>query len=111
VASNAYDEGIGQFFSRQSLDRGTLTLYTLKHLNARDFVRLTVGMILGNWQNDEALAMESVRGVTIDTRHTLIKVMLDGEVDTLTTPLEFAIRPKALSVIVPAEITASVEAA
>jgi diacylglycerol kinase family enzyme len=37
--------------------------------------------------------------------------MLDGEVDTLTTPLEFAIRPKALSVIVPAEITASVEAA
>jgi len=111
VASNAYDEGMGQFFSRQSLDRGTLTLYTLKHLKVRDFVRLTTGMLLGNWQNDEALSVESIRGVTIDTRHSLIKVMLDGEVVTLNTPLEFAIRPQALSVIVPAEVTASVEAA
>lgn len=111
VASNAYDEGLGQFFSRHSLDRGALTLYTLKHLNVRDFVRLTIGMILGNWRNDEALSMESVRSVSIDTRQTLIKVMLDGEVVTLTTPLEFAIRPKALSVIVPAEVTASVEVA
>jgi YegS/Rv2252/BmrU family lipid kinase len=111
VASNAYDEGLGQFFSRQSLDRGTLTLYTLKHLNVMDFVRLTTGMLLGNWQNDEALSMESIRGVTIDTRHSLIKVMLDGEVVTMNTPLEFSIRPQALSVIVPAEVTASVEAA
>ncbi|MGV3576795.1 MAG: diacylglycerol/lipid kinase family protein [Devosia sp.] len=111
VASNAYDEGLGQFFSRQSLDRGTLTLYTLKHLNVRDFVRLTTGMILGNWRNDQALSMESIRGVSIDTRQTLIKVMLDGEVMTLTTPLEFAIRPQALSVIVPAEVTPSAEAA
>ncbi|WP_244489143.1 diacylglycerol/lipid kinase family protein [Devosia sp. Root685] len=111
VASNAYDEGLGQFFSRQCLDGGTLTLYSLKHLNVRDFLRLTAGMILGNWQNDEALSMESITGVTIDTRHALIKVMLDGEVETLNTPLEFAIRPQALSVIVPAEITASVEVA
>jgi len=111
VASNAYDEGLGQFFSRQCLDGGTLTLYSLKHLNVKDFLRLTAGMILGHWQNDEALSMESVRGVTIDTRHSLIKVMLDGEVETLNTPLEFAIRPQALSVIVPAETTASVEVA
>lgn len=109
VASNAYDEGLGQFFSRQCLDGGTLTLYTLKHLNVRDFIRLTIGMILGNWQNDEALSMESVRGVTIDTHHTLVKVMLDGEVETLNTPLHFAIRPQALSVIVPAEVAASAE--
>lgn len=109
VASNAYDEGLGQFFSRKSLDRGTLTLYSLKHLNMRDFVRLTMGMILGNWQNDEALSIESVQGVTIDTHRRLIKVMLDGEVETLNTPLQFAVRPQALSVIVPAEVTASTE--
>lgn len=83
----------------------------LKHLNVRDFVRLTTGMILGNWRNDEALSMESIRSVSIDTRKTLIKVMLDGEVVTLTTPLDFAIRPQALSVIVPAEVAASVEVA
>ncbi|SEP64868.1 Diacylglycerol kinase family enzyme [Devosia sp. YR412] len=111
VASNSYDEGLGQFFSRQSLDRGSLTLYVLRHLTPRDFIRLTTGMLLGRWKNDEALSMESVNSVTIDTRKDLIKVMFDGEVETLHTPLNFKIRPKALSVIVPAVAVAPAEAA
>lgn len=111
VSSNAYDEGLGQFFSRHSLDRGTLTLYILRHLTARDFIRLTTGMLLGRWQNDEALSLESVRGVTIDVRKSHIKVMFDGEVETLETPLKFEIRPQALSVIVPAVAAAPAEAA
>lgn len=104
VASNAYDEGLGQFFSRGSLDRGTLTLYVLHHFTTRDFIRLTTGMLLGRWRNDEALTVESVNSVTIDTRKDLIKVMFDGEVETMHTPLKFTIRPKALSVVVPAEV-------
>lgn len=100
VASNAYDEGLGQFFSRSSLDRGTLTLYTLRHLTLRDVLRLTAEMLLGSWRNDEALSIESVDSVTIDTRKTLLKVMFDGEIETLHTPLEFSIRKQALSVIV-----------
>ena len=111
VASNAYDEGLGQFFSRQSLDRGTLTLYVLRHFTIRDFFRLTMEMLLGRWQNDEALSVEAVQSVTIDTRKDLIKVMFDGEVMTLHTPLQFRIRPKALSVIVPAMAEKPAEAA
>jgi YegS/Rv2252/BmrU family lipid kinase len=111
VASNAYDEGLGQFFSRHSLDRGTLTLYILRHFTARDFIRLTTRMLLGRWQNDEALSMESVKTVTIDMRKSQLKVMFDGEVETLQTPLQFTIRPRALSVIVPAEAVAPAEAA
>ena len=101
VASNAYDEGLGQFFSRQSLDKGTLTLYVLSHFTIRDFIRLTTGMLFGRWRNDEALSVESVRSVTIDTRKSLLKVMFDGEVESLQTPLQFTIRPLALSVLVP----------
>lgn len=111
VASNSYDEGLGQFFSRQSLDRGTLTLYVLRHFTTRDFIRLTTGMLLGNWRNDEALTVQSVKSVTIDTRKDLVKVMFDGEVETLHTPLQFTIRPKALSVIVPAVAVAPAAAA
>lgn len=111
VASNSYDEGLGQFFSRQSLDRGTLTLYVLRHFTTRDFLRLTTGMLLGNWRNDEALTVQSVKSVTIDTRKDLVKVMFDGEVETLHTPLQFTIRPKALSVIVPAVAVAPAAAA
>lgn len=111
VASNAYDEGLGQFFSRKSLDQGTLTLYVLRHFTTRDFLRLTTGMLLGRWRNDEALHVESVDSITIDTRKDLIKVMFDGEVETMHTPLQFKIRPKALGVIVPVEAAAEVEAA
>lgn len=111
VASNSYDEGVGQFFSRKSLDRGTLTLYVLRHLNTGDFFRLTASMLLGRWRNDPALSMEPVQSVTINTRKDLIKVMFDGEVETMHTPLQFSIRPKALSVIVPAEVTAAAAAA
>ncbi|QQR38548.1 diacylglycerol/lipid kinase family protein [Devosia rhizoryzae] len=111
VACNAYDEGLGKFFSRASLDRGTLTLYVLKHFTAGDFVRLVTGMFIGRWRDDAALSMESVKEVTIDTRNTLIKVMFDGEVETFQTPLKFTIRPKALSVIVPAEAEATAVAA
>jgi diacylglycerol kinase family enzyme len=100
VASNAYDEGLGQFFSRSALDQGNLTLYILRHLTPGDVIRLTISMLMGNWQHDDALSIESVQAVTITTHKELLKVMFDGEVETLRTPLEFSIRPKALSVIV-----------
>lgn len=111
VSSNSYDEGLGQFFARHSLDSGALTLYVLRHLNVGDFLRLTTSMLLGHWQNDEALTMESVAGVTIDSRKSLIKVMFDGEVENLETPLNFTIRPRSLSVIVPAETATPAAAA
>ncbi|SHE34525.1 diacylglycerol/lipid kinase family protein [Devosia limi] len=102
VSNNAYDEGPGQFFSRQSLDRGTLTLYVLSHFTVFDFIRLTTGMLLGRWRHDQVLTVDSVTSVTITTRKPLIKVMFDGEVEMLETPLAFKTRPLALSVIVPA---------
>lgn len=101
VASNAYDEGFGLFFSRENLNRGTLTLYVLKHFTFRDFVRLTSGMLLGRWRDDQALRIQSVSSVTISSHRRLLKVMFDGEVETLTTPLVFRIRPLALSVLTP----------
>lgn len=111
VASNAYDEGVGQFFSRHRLDGGTLTLYILRHLTAGDFFRLTTGMLLGHWKSDEALSMETVKEVTIDAHKPMLNVMFDGEIETLRTPLAFTIRPQALSVIVPAPTTVPAEAA
>ncbi len=66
-------------------------------------IRLATGMMLGRWRDDEALTMETVNEITITTRKPSIKVMFDGEVETLSTPLHFTIRPAALAVIVPAE--------
>ncbi|RUT32478.1 diacylglycerol kinase [Arsenicitalea aurantiaca] len=101
VANNAYDEAFGRFFSRERLDAGHLTLYVLKHLTMADVVRLTTEMFLGRWQEDEALQVEKVSGVTIESRKPSVSVMLDGEVQIMETPLVFTMRPLALSVLTP----------
>jgi diacylglycerol kinase family enzyme len=107
VANNAYDEGLGRIFSRTEFDRGTLTLYLLKHLGFADVVRLTTEMLLGTWQHDEALEIESVAALAIRGRKKMLKVMLDGEVQSMEVPLRFKIRPAALSVLAPAQTDTS----
>jgi len=102
VACNEYEQGLGKVFSRQTLDGGRLTIYTLTSLTIGDFVRLASGMVLGTWQDAPALSIESSGAVTIRSRKKLLKVMFDGEVETLHSPLRFQIRPLALTVLVPA---------
>mgnify|MGYP001182232442 CR=1 FL=1 len=103
VVCSEFSEGFGRMFSRDKLDSGTLTLYVVKHLSASDLVRLTLGMFLGRWRQDEALRIEHVREVTVDTRKPTLKVMLDGEIVSIETPLVFKVRPLALTMVMPAE--------
>lgn len=110
VANNAYDQGFGLVFSRACLDGGQLTLYTLRRLSLGDVVRLALEMLTGRWQEDEALGIESVRSVTIRSKRPMLSVMIDGEVMRLETPLQFRIRPKALTVLAPVPVVAATEA-
>jgi diacylglycerol kinase family enzyme len=103
VANNAYDEGVGRFFSRERLDRGTLTLYLLKRLTLADLSRLAIEMLAGSWRRDEALVIEHVPDVIIRTGSGEAEVMIDGEVEQLAMPLAFRIRPAALSIIAPSK--------
>jgi len=64
-------------------------------------VRLWLEMAMGRWQGDEALVIESVRSVTLGAKRQAISAMIDGEVATLQTPLNFRIRERAVRVLVP----------
>lgn len=107
VASNAYDEGVGRFMTRQTLDSGLLTLYKVRRLSVIDLVRLVTGMIAGHWQRDPSLAIQVAHGVSIRSRKPRLQVMIDGEVENLETPLHFSIRHKALAVLAPATLTSA----
>jgi diacylglycerol kinase family enzyme len=109
VANNAYDQGWGKVFTRSCLDAGTLSLYILRRLRATDLVRLGAKMLMGNWQDDEVLTVESVRSVTLGSKRPRLAVMIDGETATLETPLNFKIRPGALHVLAPAKLSHSAE--
>lgn len=99
VGSNVYVEGLGRFFARPKLDSGQLTVYLFKHLKAADVVRLLAEMAVGKWHHDKALSVDQVKAVTIRSHKHKVKVMFDGEVLTLDTPLEFSIRPQALAIL------------
>lgn len=101
VASNAYDEGFGMFFSRRRLDRGHLTLYTLRDLTVGQVLRLAGGMIIGRWRAHQALTITPVSEVTIRSRRARLMAMIDGEVRGLATPLRFTLKPRALTVLAP----------
>lgn len=103
IASNAYDEGLGRFFSRARLDRGHLTVYGLKHLTLADVLRLSTGMLIGRWRQDEALSERPARSVDVAARQRRVRVMIDGEVMKLPSPLRFEIHPGALQVLAPVE--------
>ena len=101
VVNNDYDEGLGRFFSRQRLDRGTLSVYMLKRLRPMDAARLTLEMVMGRWRDDEVLSVENVEAVSIRTRRQRVAAMVDGEVIALQSPLQFRLRPLALTVLAP----------
>lgn len=101
VANNGYDEGVGRFFSRSQLSAGTLTLYVLKRLSLRDALRLSMEMLLGRWRQDDAIAIEQAVRVGIRVKRPAVKAMIDGEIASLDVPLDFSIRPGALSVLAP----------
>jgi diacylglycerol kinase family enzyme len=73
----------------------------LHHLRLFHALRLAAEMLLGSWRGDRAIDIQHVEAVTIRTRRRMIKVMLDGEVLTLPTPLSFRILPQAVTVLAP----------
>lgn len=109
VACNPYDQGIGRVFARTNLESGELTIYTLSTLTVRDFVRLAAGMVVGNWHEAQALTIETSRAVTIRSHKKLLKVMFDGEIESLETPLSFRIMRGALTILVPADQAAELQ--
>lgn len=101
IASNAYDEGFGHFMKRERLDTGLLTLYKVHKLSPLDFTRLAAGMLAGHWRDDPALRIQSAHSVVIRSRKPRLQAMIDGEIESLETPLHFTIRPGALRVLAP----------
>src|SRR5690606_796403 len=101
VANNDYAEGPGKIFARARLDEGTLSLYLLRSLGPMDALRLGLGMLLGSWRSDQVLEIENVHSVVIRTRRKSVRVMLDGEVELVDSPLSFRSLPLALRVMAP----------
>ena len=101
VVNNSYDQWFGRFMARRRLDRGRLTAYLIRNLRISDAIRLTVEMMFGTWGADRVIEYEKVQELTVMSKKPRLSVSMDGDVLILDTPLNFAVRPKSLTVLAP----------
>lgn len=103
VINNDYDEVPGQILARSTVDGGTLTLYLFPKLSILGMLRLGLGFAIGSWHHLPGLERHAMTNLTITAHRRSLRVMNDGEVSLIASPLTYRIRPRALRVIVPRE--------
>ena len=106
VSNNAYSEGANLFLKRRALDEARLGLYISKHRTVPRTIWLLLRASLGFWKGDPDLEARELEKVTIHSKNRRLRVANDGELLTLETPLQYRIRPKALTVLMPKKTAA-----
>ncbi|WP_208948185.1 diacylglycerol/lipid kinase family protein [Segnochrobactrum spirostomi] len=107
VANNRYDDAVGRPFTRTSLDGGVLTLYIARGVGVWSLLHTAIDSLVWGLARAHWLETHELRQVAITAHRAAVRMMVDGEVRLMKPPLRFRIRPRALTVIVPAEETAS----
>lgn len=101
VSNNAYSESPNLLPKRRALDEGRLGLYISKHHTLAQTLWLLFRASLGLWKGDPNFETQELKRVTIHSNNRRLKLSNDGELLTLETPLDYRIRPKALTVLMP----------
>jgi diacylglycerol kinase family enzyme len=102
VTNNAYAEEASLTMHRPALDGGALAAYASRHESGWKMARAGIRALFGKITGDPDVVRVKATKLTIDVRkRRRVPLSIDGEIEKLTTPLTFVIRPKALRVLVP----------
>lgn len=104
VGNNEYEVEGTRIGARERLDAGRLSLYVAHRTGRLGLLRLALRALFGRLRQAkdfEALDAEEIWVETLRPKH--LYVATDGEVNVMTTPLHYRVRPKALRVIVPSK--------
>jgi YegS/Rv2252/BmrU family lipid kinase len=102
VGNNRYDMNLFALGKRSSLTDGQLSVYLTRNVGRAGLLRLALRALMGRLAQDHDFHAFTRPSVEIRTRRRLVRVALDGEVLQLTSPIRYAVRPRALRVLVPA---------
>ncbi|HEU4373271.1 MAG TPA: diacylglycerol kinase family protein [Telluria sp.] len=90
---------------RKRLDAGVLSLYVAQRPGRLGLIRFAWRALIGRLAQERDFDVMLADKLDIATHHKHLHVATDGEVNMLTTPLRYRIRPGALTVIVPQQTT------
>ena len=86
---------------RERVDTGRLSIYLTRRRSRARVLMLAVRALIGRLQQAKDFEALTAQTLVVESRHKRLHVATDGEVTILDTPLEYAIRPGALRVLVP----------
>jgi diacylglycerol kinase family enzyme len=86
---------------RARLDAGKLSLYVAQRPGRLGLLRFALRALTGRLASARDFDVLLSETIDIETRHRQLRVATDGEVNLMTTPLRYRVRPAALTVIVP----------
>jgi diacylglycerol kinase family enzyme len=102
ITVNPLDDQAGRLFGRSCLDGGELAIYVVRHNTPWRQLRVLVHALTSGSLHDREIDVLRARDLVIDSRRAALHVLVDGEARLLAPPLRYSVRPRALSVIVPA---------
>ncbi|MDQ2931206.1 MAG: diacylglycerol kinase family lipid kinase [Gemmatimonadota bacterium] len=101
VGNNEYVMEGFDIGARERIDDGKFSIYIVKKQGRAALVRLALQALIGRLRQARDFEALEAAEFVIETRHSRILVATDGEVQAMSTPLHFRLRPKSLRVIVP----------
>jgi diacylglycerol kinase family enzyme len=101
VGNNRYDMSLFALGTRTSLQGGELSVYLTRNGGRMGLLRLALRALLGRLEQDRDFHSFMLPEVEIRTRRRSLRVSLDGEVEWMTSPMRYSLRPRALRVLVP----------
>ena len=101
VGNNEYDMNFLSLGKRKQLDVGKLYVYVARSQTRLEFILLGLRAIFGGGRSVPDLDMLEVHSLEVRSSKRRVLVALDGEVQTMETPLRYVARPGALRVFAP----------
>jgi diacylglycerol kinase family enzyme len=102
VANNGYEvETLAEMGERAQLDEGLVHAYVIEAVSRRALLGLLAKAAMGDFAETEGLVEWAAPRLTVDLPEHRIHAAIDGEPAVLEPPLEFAVEPRALRVLVP----------
>ena len=102
IGNNVYSLDSGKVGVRDAMDDGKLSVFAVAQNTRWGLISFAIRTLRG--RSDpvrDFAAIGTCETVTVTAQRRRVSVALDGEVWKLTTPLNFSIRPGALTVFVP----------
>ena len=97
VGNNLYRLTMPRAGCRDRLDDGRLSVVVAKKSGRLAFLHSMLRELVGKTQSDQLIALDDVTRLKVDSRRSELTVAVDGETLRLVPPLDYRIRPMALS--------------